>query len=108
MSLVDSVNSAMQAAVSALQGGDFSTALTNALAAQGLMALIPSTSRGAGIGGGKQSFEYSPDAIDRFVVNLRKQQGASLGVQSAPIVISEPTTLGDGQQFANSSGGYVQ
>jgi hypothetical protein len=108
MSLVDSVNSAMAAAVAALQSGDFSTALQQAIAAQGFLALIPRTSHSAGVGGGAHAFEYSPQAIDEFVKNLRRQQSAALGVQSSPIVISEPAVLEDGEQFANSSGGYVQ
>jgi hypothetical protein len=108
MGLVDSVNSAMTAAVAALQAGDYATALQQALSAQGLLALIPRTSHAAGTGGGSHGFEYSPQAIGDFIKNLRLQQGAALGVQSSPITISEPTVLDDGEQFANSSGGYVQ
>ena len=105
---VDLLNAAMNASVLALSGGDFSTALTQALIAQGLASVMPKGSRGQGSGGGSQSAEWNPEGIDNFIRRLRQQQGASLGVQTAPIVMSEPETYDDGSQFANSSGGFVQ
>ena len=105
---VGMLNSLMDQAVAAIALGDFSTAIARALAAQGLLAALPKLSRAAGSGGGTQSAEWDAAAIDNFVRRLRQQQGAALGVQSAPIEISDPAILDDGSQFANSSGGYVQ
>jgi hypothetical protein len=102
------LNTYMDAAIAAQAAGDYPTALNNALAAQGIIATLPKASRSQGPGGGEQSASWDVAGIDNFVRNLRKQQGAALGVQSVPITIVEPATLGDGEQFANSSGGYVQ
>ena len=108
MSQVDLLNNYMNAAIAAQATGDYPTALNNALAAQGLIACLPKISRNAGVGGGEMSASWDPAGIDNFVKRLRQQQGAALGVQSVPVTIIEPAPIDDGEQFANSSGGFVQ
>ena len=98
----------MDAAIAALAGGDYATALQKALAAQGIIATLPKASRSGGPGGGEQSASWDAAGIDNFVRNCRRQHGASLGIQTMPAVFSEPTPSDQGEQFANSSGGYVQ
>src|ERR1035437_4241845 len=98
----------MTAAIAAQAGGDYSTALNNALAAQGLIACLPKVSRSAGTGGGEMSASWDPVGIDNFIRCLRQQQGAALGMRTVPVTIREPAVYDQGDQFANSSGGYVQ
>lgn len=107
-SLVDQVNTYMLAAVQALAAGDYGTAVNNALAAQGLMSVLPKISRSAGTGGGEMSASWDPVGVANFLKALRQQQGSAQGMVSLPAVISEPSVDNDGEQFANSSGGYVQ
>ena len=105
---IDLLDTYMDAAIAAQAAGDYGRALNNALAAQGVAASLPKASRSQGTGGGEQSASWDPQAIQNFVQNLYRMQGQFLGVQSAPIEISEPVTLDDGSQLANSQGGYVQ
>ena len=107
-SLVDQLNSYMAAAIAAQANGDYPTALNNALAAQGIIGILPKISRSAGTGGGEMSSSWDAGGIDNFVKRLRQQQGASLGMQSVPATIGEPALIDDGEQFANASGGYIQ
>ena len=108
MSLVDQLNAYMAAAIAAQAAGDYATAVNNALAAQGLIACLPKISRSAGTGGGEMSASWDPAGIDQFIRRLRQQQGSAAGMQSVPVVMSEPATIDDGEEFANSTGGYVQ
>ena len=108
MSQVDLLNAYMTAAITAQALGDYGTALNNALAAQGLIACLPKISRSAGAGGGEMSASWDPVGVDNFIKRLRQQQGAVLGMRTVPVTISEPTPYDQGDQFANSSGGYVQ
>jgi hypothetical protein len=105
---VDLLNSYMTAAIAAQAAGDYATALNNALAAQGMISILPKASRSQGTGGGEQSASWDPAGIDNFIKRLRQQQGATLGVQYAPVTIQEPTPYDQGDQFANVAGGYVQ
>ena len=105
---VDLLNSYMTAAIAALAAGNYAAALNNALAAQGMIAIMPKASRGQGSGGGQQSAEWDSAGIDNFVKRLRQQQGATLGIQTSPVSIVEPVPEDQGDQFANSTGGYVQ
>ncbi len=107
-SLVDQVNSYMLAAVAAMAAGNYWTAMNNALAAQGIMAVLPKISRSAGTGGGEMSASWDPVGIANFIKALRQQQGSAAGMQSVPVTIVEPATIDDGEEFANSTGGYVQ
>jgi hypothetical protein len=107
-SLVDQLNNYMSAALAALAGGDYVTAINNALAAQGIVATLPKATRSAGSGGGEQSASWDAQGIENFIRRLLQQQGASLGVQYAPITIQEPAPYSEGEQYAGSSTGYVQ
>jgi hypothetical protein len=103
------LNSVMDEAIVAISGGDYATAIAKALAAQGLLATLPANlSRSAGVGGGAQAVGWDASGIDSFIKRLQQQQGATLGVQTCPVVMVEPSIVDDGSQFANSSGGYVQ
>jgi hypothetical protein len=73
-----------------------------------MVAILPRLSRSAGAGGGQQQAAWDAVAIDNFVRRLRQQQGASLGVQTVSIAISEPNIMGNGDQYANTAGGYNQ
>ncbi|MBE3132295.1 MAG: hypothetical protein IMZ55_02395 [Acidobacteria bacterium] len=87
MSIAD-VNSAMSAAVAALRAGDYATALTESLAAQGLINCLPSASRS---GGQLESeLRYSAADIDAFVsrVERMKNQAAAAaggGMSHTPV-----------------------
>ena len=106
--LVDTLNSYMSAALAALAAGDYATAINNALAAQGIVATLPKASRSAGTGGGEQSASWDVAGIDNFIKRLRQQQGASLGIQQTLVTYAEPDPISQGDEFANTSGGYVQ
>ena len=95
---VDTLNAYMDAAIAAQAAGNYPTAINNALAAQGGLLTLPKVSRSAGGGHGMQAVEWDVLGIDLFVKNLRKQQGASLGVQTASIVhrVPSPVAYGDG------------
>ena len=58
---------------------DYSTAIDNALAAQGLLAALADMNRGAG-GGGSQGLKWDRTGIDAFVTAIRRQQNAAGGV----------------------------
>ena len=105
---VDQINGYMAAAIAAQLAGDYARATGNALAAQGLIACLPKISRSAGTGGGEMAAQWDPIGIDNFIKRLRQQQGGMAFMQCVPVVMSEPTVENDGEQFANSTGGYVQ
>jgi hypothetical protein len=107
-SLIDQLNAYMAAAIAAQAAGDYATALNNALAAQGMVATLPNIRRGAGTGGGDMAASWDPAGIDNFIRRLRQQQGASLGVQYASVVISEPIATENLGAEADVTGGYVQ
>jgi len=65
------VNTAMAAAIAALESGDLATALTKALAAQGYLAAMPNSSTG------ETELSWSDARIQQFVENLRRQQTVS-------------------------------
>ena len=99
----------MLASTTALAAGDYATAINNALAAQGLAGSLPKVSRNAGMGGGAQTAEWDAIGINNYVVNLRKQYWASLGVQTAEIEITEPAVLNDiGDMTGQFTGGFNQ
>ena len=101
MDLVGTLNTYMQTAATALASGDPGTALNQALAAQAIACALPQLSRSAGTGGGSQAAQWDLAGIDKFVVRVRQQYGALLGVQSMPIEFREPLELaGQDQQFA--------
>jgi len=107
-SLVDQLNSYMAAAIAAQASGDYATAINNALAAQGLIACLPKISRSAGTGGGEMSASWDAAGIDQFIKRLWQMSGSALGMVSVPVTILEPSVIENGDEFANSTGGYVQ
>ena len=107
-SLIDQLNSYMSAALTALGGGDYATALNNALCAQGIIGTLPKATRSAGSGGGEQSAAWDAVGIDNFIRRLRQQQGAGLGVQYAPVAMQEPVASADGDQYDNWPAGFMQ
>ena len=65
-----------EAAVTALESGDYVTAIVKAIAIKPLLAVTPELARGAA--GDSQSMAFrSPDAIDAFVRECRLLQKAS-------------------------------
>ncbi len=108
MSLVDQLNSYMAAAIAAQAAGNYSVAINNAQAAQGLIACLPKVSRSAGTGGGEMSASWDAAGIDNFIKRLWQLSGSALGMVTVPVTIVEPGVIDDGEQFANSTGGYVQ
>ena len=70
------INTAMNAAVTALRAGDYETAYTEALAAQGLMLVKPRTSFD------RDELEFSPEKIDAFITRmaaLKRSQASARG-----------------------------
>ena len=107
-SLVDQLNAYMAAAIAAQAAGNYASALNNALAAQGLIAALPKISRSAGTGGGEMSASWDAAGIDQFVRRLMQMSGSALGMVTVPVTIVEPDVIDNGEEFANSTGGYVQ
>jgi hypothetical protein len=81
--LVSTLNGYMEAAAESIGDGDYDGALRNALAAQAIAGALPKASRAAGASGGTQSVDWDRAAIERFIVNCRQTQAASLGVRAA-------------------------
>lgn len=71
------INTAMNAAVTAMRAGDYATAYTEALAAQGLMLAKPRSNFD------RDELEWAPEKIDVFVDRMaklkRSQSGAAGG-----------------------------
>jgi len=88
--LVAKLNDLMDAATDAVVIGDLSTAITNAVAAQGLIAVLPRVERSSGKTTGSRKAEWTPEGIDQFIINLRKQQSATAGIQVRNIVDRRP------------------
>jgi hypothetical protein len=103
---VTTLNSCMDAAVLALAGGDYATALNQSLAAQGILSLIPDLTRASGKDGGSQAAKFDRLAIDSFIKRIRQQQGAALGVQTQDVVYVNPVP--DGSQFEAGFWGGTQ
>ncbi len=78
------VNTLMSAASTAIQAGDYATAITKALAAQALLAAIPEAESGGQDG---SRAKYSPEAIENFIANARIQQNSSssVGIQRTKV-----------------------
>jgi hypothetical protein len=92
--LVTQLNDLMEAAVAAVSSGDFDTAINNAIAAQGIVAVLPRVERSSGKAAGSRSAAWTPEGIDQFIVRLRQQQSASIGVQTQNILYKQPCGMG--------------
>jgi hypothetical protein len=79
--LVASLNTYMLAATNALVAHDYGTAIDNALAAQGILAILPDAERSSGRVAGSRHVKWTPDGINQFIIRIRQQQASSLGVQ---------------------------
>ena len=86
--LLTAVDSDMEAARAALLSGDYATALDYATAAQGRLAIIPSTETARN----RVLFERKADSIQAFITNVRRRQGAAQGVQTSKITYARPTS----------------
>ena len=68
-------------AAAALAAGDWSTALSNAYAAQAIAAAMPANiSRTQGTGGGTASIGSDADRIDKLIRRILQAQAAAQGV----------------------------
>lgn len=79
-SLYSQVQTLMDAAVTAIGSGDYTTALNKAVAAQVILAIVPDMVRNPS-GGGGQTMTWTRQTVNDLIVNLRRQQSAALGVQ---------------------------
>ena len=83
------INTKMAAAVAALEAGDYATALTNALCAQGLVAASPTSEHG------NDKISWQDNKIADFVANVRRAQAAdtaSGGMQQTKVTYVRPTS----------------
>jgi hypothetical protein len=69
------INTAMNAAVAALRAGDYATAYTEALAAQGLMLAKPRSNFD------RDELEWAPEKIDAFVDRMAKLKRSMAGAR---------------------------
>lgn len=83
------INTAADAAVVAIRAGDYGTALTQALAAQALLAAVPDSIQG--VGGGATELRWGRQAINELVINIRRQQSIAGGMQQTKIIYARPT-----------------
>jgi hypothetical protein len=79
------INVAGDAAVIAIQAGDYATALRKALIAQALLATVPDSTLG------NDELRWGRQAIDELIVNLRRQQAAGVGLQQTKISYARAT-----------------
>lgn len=78
------ITTLMEAATTALAAGDYATARDKALAAQGVLAILPDTSRNSS-GGGSDSATWDRVALSTFLENATRLANAQLGVQSSVV-----------------------
>lgn len=71
MASAASVNTLMDAAVAALEAGDYATALTKLMAAKASLAAIPDSSKAG------ESLNYDRGSIDELIRQVRQQQTAA-------------------------------
>ena len=88
---VSDVNIAMTAAIAALRSGDHATAVVEAMAAQGFLAVVADFEHGRGL-----TNEWDRRSIDQFIVNVRKQESQAAavsagGIQRTKIVHAQPS-----------------
>lgn len=95
---VAAINAKRDAAITAMEAGDYAAAIRYALAAKMLIATTPNITRSAG--GGSQGFTWSPAAIDQFITECKQQQTnaavtATGGIRRSNVVYERPETVGD-------------
>jgi hypothetical protein len=74
------VETLMSAAATAIEAGDYATALAKALAAQARLAAIPDSGWREG-----PSMKWRPESIQNFIDSARRSQTATGGVQRTKI-----------------------
>jgi hypothetical protein len=84
----------MSAATTALAAGNYASARDNAIAAQGLLSVLPDTERKSG-DGGQQSLTWDRRAIDEFVIRCQRLVNAKLGVQVSEVQINNVGEVGE-------------
>ena len=72
-----------------------------------VLSTLGDMDRNAGPAGG-QRLAWDRNGIDSFILRVRQEQGAGLASNPSPAQILEPALLDQGDQFANTYGGYVQ
>lgn len=72
----------MDAAVAALAAGDYATARDKALAAQGVLSVLPNTAATSS-GGGSNSMQWDRVALSQFVANAIKLANAQQGISTS-------------------------
>lgn len=83
---VSTLNTYRDAAVAAIAGGDYATALGNLRAAQTLLATMPDA-RAA-----ENSLNWDREAIARAITDCQRAIGAAAGIQRSKVTYSRPTT----------------
>lgn len=72
------------AAVAALDGGDYDTAITKAMALRVRLATTPNLSRNLS-GGGSQSVTWGgAEGLDRFIAECRRAKASAAAARSGP------------------------
>lgn len=85
--MLSQIDTEMALARAALKSGDYASALTYAVSAQGMLAVTPDTQKGdLQVGFGRRSGE-----IEAFVANVRKRQAAAGGIQRSKVTYARPS-----------------
>lgn len=74
------IDTKVAAAVTAMEAGDYSTALVKLLGAKALLSSLPSRSAKNGT-----ELEYDAAAIDSLILEVKRMRGASHGVVMTPV-----------------------
>ena len=75
------LNTLYSAAVSALDSGDYATAISKAMAMQVRLATTPNLTRNLG-GGGSQAIAWTSESIAEFIAQARRLQSAARAAAS--------------------------
>lgn len=86
----------MDAAQAALVASDYTTARNQALAAQGVLAILPDTNRNTS-GGGSDSVTWDRVAISKFIDMLTRLSNSQRGVGVSRVNIVPMPGLGPNQ-----------
>lgn len=92
------IETLMDAAVAAMANGDYLAARDKALAAQGILSVLPNTTRNSS-GGGSDGLTWDRVALSQFVANAIKLANAKQGISVSKVALqplpgSGPNQLG--------------
>jgi len=90
------ITALMDSAVAYMAVGDYASARDKALAAQGVLSVLPNTNRNSS-GGGSDGLNWDRVALSQFVENCTKLANARLGMQTSKVVCQPLTTDGVNQ-----------